>query len=194
MPLSGSLPGNMMLVGASPKLKSMYGSPSSRRVGSCVPDRGRHPRVVPVERFVLLRAARWTVEARLPNGAGPRLVDQVIAQNPGVVGHRSGQRRHHRAHPILDGDVVRSRFVGPETVEGRLDRRVGEVVEREVGVGVHGTVGDGHPLGEPIAAERGSPTVLVQVDEHQQTVRGDRVDRLAEGRAGTRCRSHLGSA
>ena len=82
---------------------------------------------------------------------------------------------------VLQSDAVGPRIVRPEVLERALHGGVQDVVQRKGRVGrVRQPVGDRHPVRQAVAVEQRREAVLMEVEQHEEMVARERVDRLGD--------------
>ncbi len=101
----------------------------------------------------------------LGGGSEPRLVEEVIAEYPSVVGKSPGDVPPCRRVALLQADAARTRTIGPETLKGGIECSALGVPEWE-DVGSHRQSSGVHGPGrEPLSAEGGAHLVLMEIEQ-----------------------------
>ena len=117
---------------------------------------------------------------------GERLVDRVVAGDPGIVGEVP---RHRLPHPVVLPLQVADDVVGPEVLDGRAQGGIVIGIRPPAGERADGLpVGAHRPRRGTLAAELGAVDVLVHVEQCVDVVTAQQVDSLCHlGQVG---RSH----
>ena len=127
------------------------------------------------------RRAAGRVRTLLPAGARPRLVQQVVAEDPVVAGEAARDVLPRLRVAVADADTARSWRVLPEVVEGTVDRRLRDVVAGKARLGLRRqAVVEYRPVRPALALEALVVHVLVEVEQRDDAVARQRVGGRAD--------------
>ncbi len=121
------------------------------------------------------------VGATAERGAGPGLVQEVVAEDTAVMLEAAGHPRPGGCVAMLDRDPTGAGVVRPEVVEGAVEPRAREVGSGKARHRIGGQpIVEHRPVGPALPAELLVVEVLMEVDQREEAMAGKHLLRRAQ--------------